>query len=101
VPTGDGLEVSLAGANRDPAVFTDPNRFDPDRPELRQHLTFAAGPHVCLGMHLARLETRLLVRSMLQRWPVLERVAERSDEPRGLVFRKPDRVTVRAQRNTR
>lgn len=101
VPAGDGLEVSLAGANRDPAVFTDPDRFDPDRPELRQHLTFAAGPHVCLGMHLARLETRVLVRAMLQRWPVLERVAERSDEPRGLVFRKPDRVTVRAQRTTR
>jgi cytochrome P450 len=101
VPAGDGLEVSLAGANRDPAVFTDPDRFDPDRANLRQHLTFAAGPHVCLGMHLARLETRLLVRAMVQRYAVLERVEARSDEPRGLVFRKPDRVTVRAQRSTR
>jgi cytochrome P450 len=100
VPAGDGLEVSLAGANRDPDVFADPDRFDPDRANLRQHLTFAAGPHVCLGMHLARLETRLLVRAMVQRYAVLERVEPRSDEPRGLVFRKPDRVTVRAQRST-
>jgi cytochrome P450 len=52
-------------------------------------------------MHLARLETRLLVRAMVQRYAVLERVEARSDEPRGLVFRKPDRVTVRAQRSTR
>ena len=101
VPAGDGLEVSLAGANRDPDVFADPDLFDPDRANLRQHLTFAAGPHVCLGMHLARLETRLLVRAMMRRYAVLERVDARSDEPRGLVFRKPDRVTVRAQRSTR
>lgn len=101
VPAGDGLEVSLAGANRDPAVFADPDRFDPDRANVRHHLTFAAGPHVCLGMHLARLEARALVAALLRRWAVIERVAERSDEPRGLVFRKPDRVTVRGQRSTR
>lgn len=97
VPAGDPLTISLAGANRDPAVFANPDEFDPHRPNLRQHLTFAAGPHVCLGAHLARLETRLLLRALLAERagePDVHLVPERSDPPTGLVFRKPDRITV-------
>ena len=51
---GDLVTVSLAGANRDPAVFDDPDRFDLHRANARQHLTFVQGPHVCLGMHVSR-----------------------------------------------
>ena len=94
IPAGDPVTISLAGANRDPATFADPHRFRPDRETLRQHLTFAAGPHVCLGAHLARLEIRLLVHGLLQRFGTIRYEPAASDPPRGLVFRKPQRITV-------
>ena len=50
--------VSIAGANRDPAVFPDPDRFDVRRANAKLHAAFAGGPHVCIGMHLARLEAQ-------------------------------------------
>lgn len=91
---GDLVVVSLAGANRDPEVFTDPDRFDPWRPDLRRQLAFAQGAHVCLGMHLARLETAAAVRATLT-LPALEMDLERTAAPSGLVFRKPAAVWAR------
>ena len=61
IRAGDLVVVSLAGANRDPAEFPDPDRFDLHRPNARRHLAFAAGPHVCIGMDLARLEAVVAV----------------------------------------
>ena len=57
VRTGDLVIVSLTAANRDPATFPDPDAFDVSRPNARSHLAFAQGPHACIGLHLARLET--------------------------------------------
>lgn len=95
IPAGDLVIVSLAGANRDPAVFPDPDRFDPHRPNARAHLAFAHGPHYCLGAHLARLEARIALRACLDRLPGL-RLDDRSPSaPHGLVFRKPPRLAVR------
>jgi len=93
VEAGALVEVSLAGANRDPAEFPGPDRFDPTRPNLRRQLAFASGPHVCLGMDLARLETCVAVGALLQRLPGL-RLAEGTPPPTGLVFRKPERLDV-------
>ena len=66
---GELVRVSISAANRDPAVFPDPNRFDPGRVDRaatpRRHLTFAHGPHVCLGVHLARLEARTALETIL------------------------------------
>jgi cytochrome P450 len=62
---GDLVTVSLAGAGRDPAVFTDPDSFDVRRPNARVNLAFAHGPHFCLGAHLARLEAQAAVSAML------------------------------------
>lgn len=88
---GDLVVVSLAGANRDPAVFADPDTFDPRRPDLRKQLAFAQGPHVCIGLHLARLETRCAVSNLLK-LPGLEPDRVRTTAPSGLVFRKPQAV---------
>lgn len=88
---GDLVTVSIAGANRDPAVFADPDTFDVHRPNARASLAFAKGPHFCIGARLARMETDIAVRALLA-LPGL-RLA-RPAEPRGLVFRKPPALHV-------
>ena len=85
--------VSIAGANRDPAVFPDPDRFDVRRENAKLHAAFAGGPHVCIGMHLARLEAQEAVAGTLARLPGLELAGDPA--ARGLVFRKPDALRVR------
>jgi cytochrome P450 len=92
VRAGDLVSVSIAAANRDPAVFHDPDRFDVRRSNAKLHLAFAQGPHVCIGMHLARLEAHVALRVLLDRWPDL-RLGEPT-APRGLVFRKPPELRV-------
>lgn len=98
IHAGDLVRVSLSGANRDPAVFPAPDRFDPTRPNMRSHVAFAQGPHVCLGLHLARLETVVALQALLVAFPGL-RLAPGDDvataaQPRGLVFRKPRALRV-------
>jgi hypothetical protein len=93
----DGRElvrISLAGANRDPASFPDPDRFDVHRQNARHQLAFATGPHVCLGMHLARLEAQTAIGALLDRLPGLRLDPARPAAPRGLVFRKPPGLHV-------
>jgi cytochrome P450 len=90
---GDLVTVSLAGAGRDPAVFSAPDTFDVRRPNARAHLAFAHGPHFCLGAHLARLEVQAAVRAVL-RLPGLRLDPDRPSAPRGLVFRKPPSLAV-------
>jgi cytochrome P450 len=94
VRRGDLVVVSIAGANRDPAVFADPDRFDVQRPDLRLQVAFAHGPHVCPGMHLARLEAQIAVRRALEELPGLRLDPARPSAPRGLVFRKPPTLHV-------
>jgi cytochrome P450 len=95
IEAGDFVIVALAAANRDPQHFPDPDRFDLRRANAKQHLTFAQGPHVCLGMHLARAEARAAVVAALDRLPGLRLDPSRpTPEPEGTVFRKPVRVDV-------
>jgi cytochrome P450 len=91
---GELVRVSVTAANRDPAAFPDPDRFDVDRENAQQHLTFARGPHVCIGMHLARLEAHTAVGRLLERFPGLRLDPERPSAPSGLVFRKPADLNV-------
>ncbi|MER5448342.1 cytochrome P450 [Streptomyces sp. NPDC002764] len=95
VRRGDLVTVSLAGANRDPAVFPDPDRFDVRRDNARLQLAFAHGPHHCLAAHLARLETRIALQRLLERLPGLRLDPGRPASPYGLVFRKPDTLHLR------
>jgi cytochrome P450 len=90
---GDLVVVSIAGANRDPAVFADPDRFDPTRGNARLNLAFVQGPHFCLGAQLARAETLIALRTLFARLPTLR--LDGPSAPRGLVFRKPPTLRVR------
>lgn len=92
VRAGDLVTVSLTGANRDPAVFADPDRFDPGRPSPARHVSFARGPHFCIGAHLARMETVTAVNTIRERLPGLRLTGPA--EVRGLVFRKPRELRV-------
>ncbi|UWP78668.1 cytochrome P450 [Dactylosporangium fulvum] len=61
----------IGGANRDPAAFDDPDRFDVTRGNARDHLSFSAGVHYCLGAALARLEGEIGLRMLFERYPGL------------------------------
>ena len=94
IERGELVTISIAGANRDPEHFPDPDRFDVRRPNAGRHLAFAAGPHVCIGVHLARLEAHTAIARLFDRLPRLRLDPARPAAPRGLVFRKPPELHV-------
>ena len=95
IERGDFVIVMIAAANRDPAAFPQPDLFDVRRANAKQHLTFAHGPHACLGVHLARLEAHAAVTAALDTLPGLRLDSGTArPTPAGTVFRKPDRVDV-------
>lgn len=61
--------IHVAGANRDPKVFTDPHRFDIERDNAGRHLSFSGGRHFCLGAALARAEGEVGLRTFFERFP--------------------------------
>jgi cytochrome P450 len=69
VRRGEGVLIYLAGANRDPKVFTDPHRFDLERENAGKHLSFSGGRHFCLGAALARQEGEVGLRTFFERFP--------------------------------
>lgn len=71
IPKGDAVLVLLGAANRDPERYADPDRLDLTRGNVR-HLAFGHGVHLCLGAPLARLETRIALRRLIDRAPTLE-----------------------------
>ncbi|HEY7054626.1 MAG TPA: cytochrome P450 [Mycobacterium sp.] len=94
IPSGTSVSVSVAAANRDPMRYPDPDRFDPTRTNIA-HLTFGGGPHLCLGMHLARMETAVAVNALLDRLPDL-RLDPNEPAPHvaGVAFRSPPTIPV-------
>ena len=75
IAKGDWLMLNYVAANHDPAVFESPRRFDAARHPNR-HLAFGAGAHQCLGLHLARLEMRILFETLLDRIDSVELAGE-------------------------
>ena len=86
--------VSVIAANRDPSVFADPLRFDIRRSNARHGLSFSAGEHHCLGVHLARMQTVIALEEMLDAWPSIDLVSV--TPPSGFAFRRPADMVVRA-----
>lgn len=84
VPAGEAVLIYLGGANRDPAVFADPDGFDVRRSNAAEHVGFSAGVHFCLGASLARLEATVALRTLYDRFPDLRVV--------GTPERRPTRV---------
>lgn len=92
---GELVILSLAGANRDPATFEDPDRFDIHRANAGAHLAFVQGPHACIGAHLARLETRAAIAAVIHILPGIALDSTVDASPTGLIFRKPERLITR------
>ena len=94
IKAGTHVSVSVAAANRDPMRYPDPDRFDPTRKNIA-HLTFGGGPHLCLGMHLARMEATVAINALLDRLPDL-RLDSSAAPPcvAGVAFRSPAALPV-------
>jgi cytochrome P450 len=94
VPKDSIISVGIGAANHDPAKYPDPERFDIFR-DVHQHIAFGFGPHMCLGMHLARMETRVALNHLFERLPNL-RIDPAAEDPHihGLMFRSPKELPV-------
>ena len=91
--TGEFLGVSTVAANRDPAVFPDPERFEVRRGNARHHLTLSHGHHHCLGFNLGRMQCQLALTALFDRLPGLE--IAHAPEPTGFAFRRPATLELR------
>jgi cytochrome P450 len=97
VHEGDSVFAILPAANKDPDFFDDPQHFDLERPRgPRRYLSFGHGPHFCLGFHLAKLEARLAIEGLCERFPSWHLDAG-AEPPRlqGFSFRKPRALHLR------
>jgi len=94
IPAGSIVTLFVGAANRDDKVFADPDRFDVHR-KPNPHLAFAVGTHACLGMHLARMESRIALEAIVQRLPQL-RLDPEAAPPKivGMPLRSPDALPV-------
>ena len=94
IKSGSAVNTSLGSANHDPSRWDDPDRFDIFR-QPKSHLAFATGPHLCLGIHLARMEMRAVLERLLDRLSGL-RLDPDAEPPNiaGLAFRAPASLPV-------
>lgn len=98
LPSGSVVVAHLGAANRDPSRWEEPDRFDIFR-DPKPHTSFALGPHTCLGMHLARMETRVALEALLDRLADLRLEADGQDAHiEGLGFRSPTSLPVQFDR---
>lgn len=94
IPAGSVVTLFVGAANRDEKVFADPDIFDIHR-KPNPHITFAVGPHSCLGMHLARMENRVALQAIVERLADV-RLDPESATPQivGMPLRSPDGLPV-------
>ena len=96
IPKGAVIDVASGAANRDPARFPDPDKFDIFRKPQHKHFAFAYGPHVCIGQHLARVEMTRALNAILDNLHGLRLDPEKpGPEIRGIMMRVPQHLYVR------
>ncbi len=93
IPQGAQVNLCIGSANRDEARWTDADSFNIHRPR-RAHISFAGGIHSCLGMHLARVETKAMLNSLLDRVTDLQLVPDDDTKIAGMPFRSPKHLPV-------
>jgi cytochrome P450 len=95
IPEGTDVGLFLGAANRDPRRYDDPETFNMFR-DAQQHVGFGFGVHMCLGMHLARMESRVAVNALLDRFDDIQFDATADDDAHihGLAFRSPTSLPV-------
>ena len=98
IPASELVTINLLAANRDPEVFDEPATFNIDRPNRTQHVTWAQGPHTCLGLHVAKAETAAAITALLDAEAAdrtrFEIDKTQSSPPTGLIFRKPESLVL-------
>ena len=94
IPANETVQCMLGAANRDPAHFPDPDRFDPGRANAGDHLAFGAGRHFCLGASLARIEAEQALVRVFAGLPGVRLDPSRPTRPHGHEFRTPPAVWV-------
>jgi cytochrome P450 len=93
IPKGAQVNLCTGSANRDDTRWSEPNKFDIHRAR-HAHIAFAGGIHMCLGMHLARIETRAMLNSLFDRVTDLQFVPDDDTRITGLPFRAPNNLPV-------
>jgi cytochrome P450 len=93
VPKGAQVNLCMGSANRDEHRWEHPDAFDIHRPR-RAHISFAGGIHSCLGMHLARVETKAMLNSLFDRVTDLQLIADVDTKIVGMPFRSPKHLPV-------
>ena len=99
IRVGQRVIPVLASANRDETVFAEPDRFNIRR-QPNPHLSFVTGPHICIGAHLSRLETRLVLTALLERFEDIQLVPGGRLVPAGMFGSKHLPVLVRSRTAT-
>lgn len=93
IPEGAQVNLCMGSANRDDKRWENPNAFDIHRPR-RAHISFAGGIHSCLGMHLARVETKAMLNSIFDRVTDLQLIPDEDTKIVGMPFRSPKHLPV-------
>jgi cytochrome P450 len=93
IPAGAQVNLCMGSANRDENRWENPDVFDIRRPR-RAHISFAGGIHSCLGMHLARVETKAMLNSLFDRVTDIELVPDDDTKIVGMPFRSPKHLPV-------
>lgn len=93
IPKNAQVDLCMGSANRDETRWADPEVFDIRR-ERHAHMSFGAGEHMCMGMHLARLETEVMLNSLFDRVTDLKLAPDSDAKIVGLTFRSPDSLPV-------
>jgi cytochrome P450 len=93
IPEGASITLCMGSANRDDKRWEDPDKFDIHRPR-RAHISFAGGIHSCLGMHLARVETKAMLTSLFDRLTDFQLIEGEDTKIVGMPFRSPTRLPV-------